>query len=314
MSSELYEIESRQETIPEAQKLLPAILVSLLFHGVLAAVFLNGQIGGENADRLAVSSSLVSVRLYPHNPQILQVSEPVSRAEERATPVAIEVDDSSSAELLIQENTGVAEFDSSPEPMSGDLVDIQSEQRNTDVEEIAPVQGLANPLPAIRLPSVLMVQESLQDIDAQTRPQFYSHRCSPLEEDAGIRDCESSQQGELQSADYQDKQRNSTYRALNPIRQLSRTQRTSKVVSTQSKALAGRLGELRIPPGLSDYVLEELEAGITHNADLGHRAVEHMVNTNDKSAAGAIARELLSDPWVKQRSKELLQRKVHLPN
>jgi hypothetical protein len=44
--------------------------------------------------------------------------------------------------------------------------------------------------------------------------------------------------------------------------------------------------------------LEELEAGITHNTNPGNRTVDHMLNFNDKSAAGAIAWELLSDPWV----------------
>jgi hypothetical protein len=62
--------------------------------------------------------------------------------------------------------------------------------------------------------------------------------------------------------------------------------------------LAGRLSDLRLPRGLSDYVLEKLEAGITLNTNLGNRAVDHMLNFTDKSAAGAIARELLSDPWV----------------
>ena len=95
---------------------------------------------------------------------------------------------------------------------------------------------------------------------------------------------------------------------------MSRTERSAAVVSTESKALAGSLGDLGLPDGLSDYVLEELEAGITHNADLGNRAVENMLNSNDKSAAGAMVRDLLRDHWLEKRSKELQQRKVHLPN
>ena len=85
-------------------------------------------------------------------------------------------------------------------------------------------------------------------------------------------------------------------------------------MSTQSEALAGRLSDLRIPEGFSDYVLEELEAGITHNANPGNRAVDHMLNFTDKSAAGAIARDLLSDPWIVKKAKQRQQKKVHLPN
>ncbi len=45
MDFELSELESRQEIYPEPDKMRLAILASLLFHGVLATIFLNGQIG-----------------------------------------------------------------------------------------------------------------------------------------------------------------------------------------------------------------------------------------------------------------------------
>lgn len=314
MDFELSEFESREEVYPESRALLPAILASLFFHGVLAAVFLNGQIGGNVEDQLPIKPAMVSIRLFPQNPQILHVPEPVLITDESASPKPIETDDTPSVELLREQSGVASEIENLEEPSKPELVDSQEAEADTKIEDIAAPGEPIKRSSEFSLPSVLMVQESLQNIDAQTRTQFYSYRCSPLDEEAGIRDCEPSAQAERQSADYQAKQRNSTYRALNPIRQLSRTERSSGVVSTQSKALAGRLGELRIPQGLSNYVLEELEAGITHNADLGNRAVDHMLNTNDKSAAGAIARELLSEHWVEKRTKELQQRKVHLPN
>lgn len=314
MDFELSEFESRQDVYPEPGVLLPAILASLFFHGVLAAIFLNGQIGGGSVDDQPTKPTMVSVRLVSQNPQILQVPEPVLITDESAIPKPLETEDTPSEELLLEESSVASEFENLEEPSEIELDDSQQIEADTKTEEIAASGIPVNRSSEINLPSVLMVQESLQNIDIQKRSRFYSHRCNPLEEEAGIKDCEPPRQRELQSADYQLGQRNSTYRALNPIRQLSRTQRTSKVVSTESKALAGRLGDLRVPAGLSDYILEELEAGITHNADLGNRAVEHMLNSNDKSAAGAMARELLSDPWVEKREKELQQRKVHLPN
>jgi len=237
---------------------------------------------------------------------------------ESAVPEQAEMEDTLSAELLVEESSVVSEFENLEEPSRNELVDSEEAEVDTKMEDIAaskaPIDISSKRSSDIRLPSVLMMQEPLQNIEAQRQTRFYSYNCNPLEEEAGIRDCQSSGQGELQSTSLQLEQRNSTYRALNPIRQLSRTERSAAVVSTESKALAGSLGDLGLPDGLSDYVLEELEAGITHNADLGNRAVEHMLNSNDKSAAGAMVRDLLRDHWLEKRSKELQQRKVHLLN
>lgn len=148
----------------------------------------------------------------------------------------------------------------------------------------------------LSLPPILMIQKSLQYFDAQWRTKFYSHRCNRLEEEAGIRDCESSRHRELQSASYQHSEQAFTYRALNPIRQLFIVECSLVVVATQSEALAGRFSHLRIPEGLSDYVSGELEASITNNANPGNRAIDHILNFTDKSAAGAIARNFLRDP------------------
>lgn len=326
MDFELSKPESRDEIHPVSEKLFPAIVASLFFHGLLAAVFLNGQVGGQKAERKAIKPAIISVRLLPQNPQTPQVSESVLSLQQSEVPISIELDDSSSVELLVEDrsidsndasnfnSTNDRESDSLPESPNNDLVGLQPAEASTDLEGVTAEEAQGIPFPEISLPSVLMVQESVHNIDTQRRTRFYSHRCNPLEEEAGIRNCESPQQRELQSSSYQLEQRNSTYRALNPIREFSRTERSSAVVATESKALAGRLSNLRVPDGLSDYVLEELEAGITHNADLGNRAVEHMLNSNDKSAAGAIARALLSDPVVVKKSKELQRRKVHLPN
>jgi hypothetical protein len=62
---------------------------------------------------------------------------------------------------------------------------------------------------------------------------------------------------------------------------------------------------------LSDYVLEELQAGITHNTNVGNRAVDHIDLMTGRSAAATMVRQILGDAWVVKRAKELQQRKVH---
>jgi hypothetical protein len=48
MDLELFELKTQpQENYPEPGKQLPAILASLLFHGILAFIFLRGQLGGQ---------------------------------------------------------------------------------------------------------------------------------------------------------------------------------------------------------------------------------------------------------------------------
>ncbi|MDP6416838.1 MAG: hypothetical protein QGG54_17665, partial [Gammaproteobacteria bacterium] len=76
-------------------------------------------------------------------------------------------------------------------------------------------------------------------------------------------------------------------------------------------ALAARLSSSDIPQDLSDYVLEELQAGITHNTNVGNRAVDHIDLMTDRSAAATMVRQILGDAWVVKRAKELQQRKVH---
>jgi hypothetical protein len=322
MDIELFEFESHQENSADSGKLLPAILVSLLFHGVLAVIFFNGQTGWQVGRQLGrqvgeqppAKPKALSVRIFVQNPQKRQVPEAELLFDEEAIPKLAVAEDTSSAELLAQASSLARELDIDKKPPNNDLAESQPVEADVSADGTAISVLPSNGSSDVSLPPVLMIQESLQYLDAQRRTRFYSHRCNRLEKEAGIRDCESPRQRELLAANYQHSERISTYRALNPIRQLSRAERSLNVVSTQSEALAGRLSDLSIPEWFSDYIFEELEAGITHNANPGNRAVDHMLNFTDKSAAGAIARDLLSDPWVEKKTKQRLQKKVHLRN
>ena len=82
------------------------------------------------------------------------------------------------------------------------------------------------------------------------------------------------------------------------------------MVSRQALALAAELEAGTIEPGLAEYLVQEIEAGITQLADPGNRAVQNM-GRMDTSAAAVMKRRILQDPWVQSRTKQLQQRRVH---
>lgn len=306
MDLDSVDYSEREPVHAEPNRLLPAILASVLFHGALALLLVNSTVGDSSPPR----PSSVSVSLLERNPLRVDpentVTPEASPLEERAVVTTVDEEESEPTETEL-----LGEPEATPEPVEplGNLADVPVlDSIEPEVPETE--QGVQQQLKTdvSILPSVLAVQNSLREVDAQSRSWFYAYDCDPLEEEAGIRQCKP----DSGNNNYQLIERNSTYRALNPIRQRSRSQQVSGIVAGQSRDLAGRLQEGAIPEGLSDYVLEELEAGITHDAELGNRAVKHMIDSTDKSAAAAIARELLDDEWIIQKSKELRNRKVHI--
>ena len=122
--------------------------------------------------------------------------------DKEAIPKLAVAEDVTSAELLAQASSLARELDSDKEPPNNDLVETQPVEVDASADGTATSVLPSNGNSDISLPPVLMIQESLQYLDAQRRARFYSHRCNRLEKEAGIRDCESPRQRELQSASY----------------------------------------------------------------------------------------------------------------
>jgi len=164
----------------------------------------------------------------------------------------------------------------------------------------------ADPIqPGVFAPSIVTVIESIQALKATQAQRYWSSDCNRLQVEVGLRDCEPKDRN-----NYALLKRNRTYEALNPVRQLTRTQRSLSVVSRQALALAAELEAGTIEPGLAEYLVQEIEAGITQLADPGNRAVKNM-GRMDTSAAAVMKRRILQDPWVQSRTKQLQQRRVH---
>ena len=151
----------------------------------------------------------------------------------------------------------------------------------------------------------MTVIETIQALDASQAARYWSSDCNRLEAEVGLRDCEPRDHN-----DYALLERNRTHETLNPVRQLTRAQRSLTTVSRQAPALVARLGTSNIAPALAQYLIQEVEAGITQLADPGNRGVQHMSRL-DMSPAAVMARRILEDPWVLSRTKQLRQRRVH---
>lgn len=281
--------------------LLFAVALSLTLHiSLLAAVF-SQRI---EFPQSAVPNS-VQVRLLPANPQQTAI---VATAEALIAPVPLAADEEPTpvSEALVSESRDtqnqIAENIAYSEPLSATFSEPQ--ERVNLVEEAAEQEATSR----LFVPSVVTVEASLRQIQQQAagNSRSWAKDCNILEEQSELYSCDLKDQ-----RNYQSLERNHTYETLNPIRELTRSQRTLPTIAENAPALAGRLALADIPEGLSDYLLEEVEAGITLNSNMGNRAVGHMRAMTDKSAAGAMARQILGDAWVVTRAKQLQQRKVH---
>lgn len=306
MNSATFEIEPRVEKGPALSKMLPAVVFSLVLHGGLLAVLMNSEISEPELER----RTFVSVRLYPESP-LQEIGNEAPLVESTEPDAIIEnVDTEIEFDSIepVQEISAVAETEATvpnQQPVQADDAEIEA----LDAAPVRPSDRGSEVAP----PTVATVRESLRQLDDTSSSLFYRYDCNPLEEEAGIKECNPSLGQTPDGRGYQPAERSLVYRGLNPVREISRSEKSLDVVSSHSRELAERLGSVAVPEGLSDYVMQEVEAGITHNADLGNRAVQHMINSTDKSAAGAMARELLSDPWVVNKAKQNRQRQITRP-
>lgn len=314
MTSPVSYIKTREGSI-----LLLALALSLALHGVLAVAVLRVAVGDEPES----APSTVQIRLVASNPLVAEPEpEPiVEPAPELEPEPEIELDQETAEDELIAQS----EVEQAEEPVELAAEQLLQEAAPTPSEQLppAPATSLVE-LPSVELlqrpdalqessesarllPSIVNVRNTIQVLDAQDSSRYWNSDCNILETDAGIRDCEP-----IDSNDYALVDRNATYESLNPIRVMTRAERSLGVMTQQAPALAGRLYASDIPRGLSDYVMEEIEAGITHLSNPGNRGVQHMGFMLDKSAAAEQARRVLDDPWVQSQSRALRERNVHL--
>jgi len=231
---------------------------------------------------------------------------------EEAQPTVLRIDFVSSNPLLGQEEEA-----SVPEPAQADSLD-QSVSMPALVSEapppgseldrpiVAETEIVAPSLPSeiIALPSAESVQRVLSNVQLSETSQFYSYKCNKLEREKAFSRC-----APLDDRDYAEISSHPVREFYSPPVEVSRSRQTVTTLARHSESVAGQLALNNLPSGLSTYVMEETEQGIETYSNTTSRSAAHMSAMIDKSAAGEMARRILT-PWVQQQSAVLQARKA----
>lgn len=288
------------------------VWLALLVSGVLHAALLLALQTNRGASEIILSASPTSVRinLLPPPPGRADDTEPTEPTEEAvanagaggsSAPVEAQVDGE-----LTTEPEVVPEALASPAPATETATVADTESPDSDVSRLVerpgPQPGAASqPL----IPTVAAVRNQLQQMQAAREARAWQQDCSERQERSELLDC-----GPDDGPTYSLDRGETIYRALNPVREASRAQRSLSTVAANVDGLAERLTAAGIPQDLSDYLLEQTGVTISEGSDTGNRAVQHLDLMSERSAAAGWGRELLNDPWIMQRARELEQRKV----
>jgi len=290
----------------ERRLLLAGLVLSLALHVVLGGVLATF----EPPVHEPPTPEVVAIRLLPVNPLLEQTAEPEqvpvdeSAIDEMEAIAVIEEPVPEVAELLAEESIPepVQEVESPVEQATdAELAQAEEATAESDFPDSPPV---AEP-PIVVIPSRDIVTRSIQSVEAENTSRLWAYDCNAQQQESELIRCD-----DQATPNYDRVRENSTYRSLNPVRVLSRSQRTLPTITENSSALAGRLQDINIPEGLSDYLMEEVEAGISHNTNAGNRALENIEMMTDKSDAAKIARDVLGNPWVETQSRSNAQRRV----
>lgn len=297
-----------------------AIAVSLVLHGGLLFALIG--FAADSVTAIDESEQALAVQLVDRNPQ-LAAAEPAVAEEEPPVedePAVEEVDTP-----LEEEQSAVAQelISIEPEPAieiaEEAAIEPEIEAAAPELETIAELDDGANEdssseqsqalPPEPLLPNLVTLRDTLDRVEAQNRATVYSRECNVLEEDNNHIDCESQRQ-----RNYRASQREASYRALNPIRAPTRTQRSLRTIARESLALAGNLRAADIPDGLVDYLLDELEIGMEINTHTGgNRALQDQKRLSGTwDPVARVAERIMNDPIKNDMVRRNAERRVHV--
>ena len=306
-------------SLKEQRLLLPALALSLSLHAGLAGWVLSARLLLPQ-DELP---DFVEIQLIPFNP--LLADDGIEELVEETVEEEIVEDQLEPSEELVEifepellpdielESQDDTTFEAPVEIAEVLVPEELKEHELIEPEEVIDqeqaglpaVESVVIEAPEVFVPSLVNVQESINRIEQENKSQLWSYDCDRIEEESELRRCKPTDR-----RNYARVERNSTYASLNPVRVLSQSVRTLRTVTSNAPALASRLQSSDLPEGLSDYMMEQVEAGITHNTNPGNIVIENMEIMIENDAA-AQARYIMNDPWVLNRKKELQQRNVH---
>ena len=298
-ASFLDDSKAPESRVTEHRLLLAGLVFSLLLHFSLGGVLVTFE--PDEHEPLIPQS--VSIRLLPVNPLREERAEqeaPGDEAEPAAEPMLAE---SVAEEIELPAEEIIPEAVADNEPVPEAVVETAVAQSEEPMPEARDAQLPSVPA-VIVIPDTTLVTRSIRSMESENNARLWAYDCNAQQEESDFIRCD-----DQSTPDYDRVRENNTYRSLNPVRVLSRSERTLPAVTENAAALAGRLQNMAIPEGLSDYLMEEVEAGITHNTNAGNRTLENIDVMTDKSDAAKIARDVLGDPWIKTQSSINAQRR-----
>jgi hypothetical protein len=296
----------------ESRLMQLAILMSLGLHGLLALLLLRDQSLPQPANQS--TPQFVRINLLPDNPLITPPAESLSEPEAETPDAAIVSSEDNPPPLpaVAEEQQAVLEaIAAEVEPALPDNLTPLPEQNAiaTDTQPAeAPPTDARPARPLINLPNVDVVQSTLQQMQDAERSQLWLRDCTRRQEENDLLDCEPSQQTDY-SAARRSNTYDRTYQSLQPVRSISRSERTLPTITENQAALAARLAEADINQGLADYLLQQTDAAISEGSNTGNRNIDQIIRMTDRSAAAQQAERVLGDAWIQLRSRELEQRR-----
>lgn len=284
---------------PDNKILGIAIAGSLVLHLALAAIVVPARLQTSPPPEAAP----IRIALVPNNP--LRMPEPEAAETVSSEPPPAPVTEPPPEVSEADEVVAVP----SPEVPEADEVTVAQPR---DAAEV-PLPESDAPAPVVTVPTVVPdaqnIRQSLQQLQQARGSRLHQVDCDERRRRSDLVDC-----GEEETPrDYEALETNVTYQALNPVREISRSERTVSTVTGNAAGLAARLRDSDVDPQLSQYLLQELEIGISEHGNQRQSGVETIIRMTDQSAAAQQAREILGDPWVIQRMRELRQRRVTTP-
>jgi hypothetical protein len=304
----------------EGRGLLFAVAASLLLHVLILSFFLNARIG---ADPVSLPDT-VSIRLVPSNPllapEIRPEQAPLPEPTVESAPIESEFVESAT-EALAGEDPAIQEEPQAPVEVDEPPPAVEpSPNQTVGTEQTlpeAPVPPRVN-TPQIVLPSSEDLVQSIRAVEERRTSRLWAYDCNPRQQESQLITCDDRASTPDASSVSRFSSRNAitsqTYQRFNPTPEMTRGQRSLPAVSRNAPALAARLDSIAIPEDLSAYLRQEVEAGISHNANQGSLAADMQDRLTDQSDAAQQARQFTDDPWIRNRIKPRLSTRVSTGN
>lgn len=294
--------------------LIAGAAASVLLHAILLASLLSVRVLAPDSFHIPLDA--IEVALIKAEPDLAGeaelTQESVQPISNEPAPAAVEAEPDDQLSLEGQTQEALRQIEAPVEVVVEAPIEVPAIER---VEQDEP-NDAAEPTttdPDVLLPSLYSLRRTLDQLDTEQRRQRSAsvrRACTVLERDDQLIECVPRD-----ARNYQTVEANEVYRGLNPIREVSRSQRTLRTVAGQSAALAERLESSDIPQGLSDYVLTEIEAGLEIYTNSGNRQLQDQQRaTTTWDPVQQAVNRVMNNPINRAAYKEKAERQVHLPD